>query len=34
MSTAVSPELFRFDNTYARELPSCYAAVTPAHGSG
>ena len=30
MSTAVAPELFRFDNTYARELAGCYAAVTPA----
>src|SRR6185295_4908901 len=30
MSTAAAPELFRFDNTYARELPGCYAAVTPA----
>jgi len=30
MNTAVAPELFRFDNTYARELPDCYAAVSPA----
>jgi serine/tyrosine/threonine adenylyltransferase len=30
MSTASLPELFRFDNTYARELVGCYAAVTPA----
>ena len=25
-----APELFRFDNTYARELAGCYAPVTPA----
>ncbi|MDX2166020.1 MAG: YdiU family protein [Deltaproteobacteria bacterium] len=25
-----APELFRFDNTYARALPGCYAPVTPA----
>ena len=30
MTTAAAPELFRFDNTYARELTGCYAAVTPA----
>ncbi len=30
MSTASLPELFRFDNTYARELVGCYAPVTPA----
>jgi uncharacterized protein YdiU (UPF0061 family) len=30
MSTAAAPELFRFDNTYARELTGCYAPVTPA----
>ena len=30
MSTASAPELFRFDNTYARELTGCYASVTPA----
>src|SRR5262245_61346933 len=30
MSTVVAPELFRFDNTYARELTDCYAEVTPA----
>ncbi len=29
MSTA-APELFQFDNTYARDLTGCYAAVTPA----
>jgi uncharacterized protein YdiU (UPF0061 family) len=27
---AAAPELFRFDNTYARELVGCYAAVTAA----
>ncbi len=26
----VAPELFRFDNTYARELAGCYAEVMPA----
>ena len=30
MTTAAAPELFRFDNTYARELTGCYAPVTPA----
>src|SRR5262245_27796453 len=30
MSTAAAPELFRFDNTFARELTGCYAPVTPA----
>lgn len=30
MSADAAPELFRFDNTYARELAGCYAAVTPA----
>ena len=30
MSTPSLPELFRFDNTYARELVGCYAPVTPA----
>jgi serine/tyrosine/threonine adenylyltransferase len=30
MRTAAAPELFRFDNTYARELTGCYAPVTPA----
>jgi uncharacterized protein YdiU (UPF0061 family) len=30
MSIADAPDLFRFDNTYARELSGCYAAVTPA----
>jgi uncharacterized protein YdiU (UPF0061 family) len=30
MSAAAAPELFRFDNTYARELTGCYAPVTPA----
>ncbi|MBX3023650.1 YdiU family protein [bacterium] len=28
--SATAPELFRFDNTYARELAGCYAPVTPA----
>src|SRR5215472_11667953 len=30
MNTAAAPELFRFDNTYARHLTGCYAPVTPA----
>jgi len=30
MIAAAAPELFQFDNTYARELTDCYAAVTPA----
>jgi uncharacterized protein YdiU (UPF0061 family) len=30
MTPASPPELFRFDNTYARELAGCYAPVTPA----
>jgi uncharacterized protein YdiU (UPF0061 family) len=30
MATASPPELFRFDNTYARELEGLYAPVTPA----
>jgi uncharacterized protein YdiU (UPF0061 family) len=30
MNTAAAPELFRFDNTYARHLTDCYAPVTPA----
>src|SRR5262249_56084332 len=30
MTAAAAPELFQFDNTYARELTDCYAAVTPA----
>ena len=30
MNPADAPVLFRFDNTYARELTGCYALVTPA----